>query len=217
MTGLRGDFHEDEIFKGLAWDNEELRGLTFANCTFNKCSFKEAAFRACRFQHCTLTRCDLSLATVDACTFSNTRFQDSKLIGIDWTKAAWGKKEIHRLLKALDFYGCVLNYSSLLGLTLAGAAIQKCIAKEVDLSEANLSQADCTYTDFAGSQFRHTDLTEADFTGATNYAINPQLNTLKKTKFSLPEALSLLYSLDIEIREPGDAASAGQGDWAGAK
>jgi hypothetical protein len=44
-------------------------------------------------------------------------------------------------------------------------------------------------------------LTQADFTGATNYAIAASLNTLKKTKFSLPEAMSLLYSLDIILTE----------------
>ena len=77
--------------------------------------------------------------------------------------------------------------------------IKKCTAKEVDFSEANLSEADCTFTDFTSSQFRHTDLSGADFRGASNYFIQPHLNTLKKTRFSLPEAMSLLYNLDIEI------------------
>jgi fluoroquinolone resistance protein len=58
-----------------------------------------------------------------------------------------------------------------------------------------------TLTDFSNSRFQHTNLTEADFTGATNYAIAASLNTLKKTKFSLPEAMSLLYSLDIILTE----------------
>jgi len=44
-------------------------------------------------------------------------------------------------------------------------------------------------------------LTEADFTGAKNYAIAASSNTLKKTKFSLPEAMGLLYSLDIVLTE----------------
>ena len=50
----------------------------------------------------------------------------------------------------------------------------------------------------------HANLTEADFTGAKNYAIAPGMNTLKKTKFSLPEAMSLLYNLDIKLTEYDD-------------
>jgi len=40
-------------------------------------------------------------------------------------------------------------------------------------------------------------LTEADLSKARNYLIDPGLNQLKKAKFSLPEAMSLLYNMDI--------------------
>jgi fluoroquinolone resistance protein len=71
----------------------------------------------------------------------------------------------------------------------------------VDFAEADLTLANCTFTDFTNSRFQHTNLTQADFTGATNYTIAPNLNTLKKTKFSLPEAMALLYGLDIVLTE----------------
>jgi hypothetical protein len=44
--------------------------------------------------------------------------------------------------------------------------------------------------------------TEADFTGATNYAISASHNTLRETKFSLPEVMALLSYLDIVLTEP---------------
>jgi hypothetical protein len=47
------------------------------------------------------------------------------------------------------------------------------------------------------SRFLHTTLT-----GASNYAIAANLNTLKGTKFSLPEAMNLLHSLDIVVTDP---------------
>jgi len=100
----------------------------------------------------------------------------------------------------------VLNYSSFSGLSLPKTSLKKCVAHEVDFSEANLKQADCTGTDFTNSQFRHTDLTEADFCGASHYVIRPDLNTLKQTRFSLPEALSLLYQLDIVIVDADEAS-----------
>jgi uncharacterized protein YjbI with pentapeptide repeats len=69
----------------------------------------------------------------------------------------------------------------------------------VNFAETDLTEADCTRTDFSEGRFLHTNLTEADFTGAAHYAIDATTNTLSKTKFSLPEAMSLLYSLDIVL------------------
>jgi hypothetical protein len=40
-------------------------------------------------------------------------------------------------------------------------------------------------------------LTKADFRKAFNYGIDFKFNNLKKAKFSLPEAIALLTSLDI--------------------
>jgi uncharacterized protein YjbI with pentapeptide repeats len=120
------------------------------------------------------------------------------LIGINWTDTAWEKGVF---LKPADFIHCALNHSSFLGLNLRKVGLTRCTAQDVDFAEANLTAADCSYTDFQDSRFLHTDLSEADFTGATNYAISPNQNTLKKTKFSLPEAMALLYGLDIVLTE----------------
>jgi uncharacterized protein YjbI with pentapeptide repeats len=79
--------------------------------------------------------------------------------------------------------------------------LRKCIAREASFEEADLTGADCQETDFSGSRFNLTNLTEADFRGAFNYTISPPDNTLKKTKFSLPEAMSLLHALDIVLTD----------------
>jgi hypothetical protein len=34
---------------------------------------------------------------------------------------------------------------------------------------------------------------------ARNYHINPETNTLSDARFSLPEAMSLLYAMDIRL------------------
>jgi uncharacterized protein YjbI with pentapeptide repeats len=118
------------------------------------------------------------------------------VIGLNWTEASWPKRG---LLNSLRFVRCILNHSTFMGLPLKKAIFRECIAKDVDFANANLTEADCTNTDFSQSRFFHTDLTHANFSGAQNYAIAAHLNTLKKTKFSLPDAMALLYSLDIEL------------------
>jgi hypothetical protein len=45
-----------------------------------------------------------------------------------------------------------------------------------------------------------TNLSGADFSHATNDAIDPTANRLKKTAFTLPEALSLLEAFDIVLQ-----------------
>ena len=78
-------------------------------------------------------------------------------------------------------------------------SLQECVARDVDFREADFTQADFTDTDFSESLFVNSNLTEVDFTNAKNYNIDASLNVLKKTKFSLPEAMSLLHSLDIVL------------------
>jgi len=123
----------------------------------------------------------------------------ARVIGVDWTETSQAASQ--NLFKPVDFLGCVLNYSTFMGLNLSKAVISKCLAKEVSFEETNLTQADCRFSDFTNSRFVRTNLTEADFTGAKNYAIADSFNTLKKTKFSLPEAMSLLDNLDICLTE----------------
>ena len=72
---------------------------------------------------------------------------------------------------------------------------------DVDFRECDLSQADFAGTDLADSLFLATNLTQADFSRARNYQIDPSQNIVDEAKFSLPEAMSLLYSMDIVLVE----------------
>ncbi len=196
------EYFEQE-FKSLSARGTQVVGVEFNGCVFVRCNFPEATFRACTFQDCEFRECDLSLVRVLDSQFRVTVFKDSRLPGINWTEAAWPRS---RFGKPFDFIRCQLNHATFMGLDLKKIAIQECVAHDVDFSEANLSQADCRKTDFHHSRFWQTNLTEADFTGALEYSISAQLNTLKKTRFSLPEAIGLLYGLDIVLVDP-DAVS----------
>jgi hypothetical protein len=51
----------------------------------------------------------------------------------------------------------------------------------------------------ADAKFENTILQKADLRSAFNYAIDPEINKIKKAKFSLPEVTGLLKKYDIEI------------------
>jgi uncharacterized protein YjbI with pentapeptide repeats len=124
--------------------------------------------------------------------------EESKIIGVDWTHADWSST---KLGDPIGFYKCDLSHSTFIGLSLKNIQINDCVAKNVDFREADLSEANFSDTDLSESLFNGTNLTEADLSQARNYDIDPGQNVLKRAKFSLPEAMSLLYSLDIILTE----------------
>ena len=199
LSGSEKEYNFQE-FKGLGLQNEHLERKIFMSCVFEKCSFRESTFLRCKFQDCKFQHCDLSLIILKECSFKNTLFENSEIVGVNWVNTNLAQMK-HVFAKPVDFVRCVLNYSTFMGLNLKNVMMTKCIAKEVSFEDADLSHANCTFTDFTDSRFLHTNLTETDFTDATNYSIAANTNILRKTKFSLPEAMSLLYSLDIVLKE----------------
>lgn len=185
----------DAVFEGLDLKGKAVTARSFYGCLFRNCDFTGVTFSSCRFNDCRFESCNLSLAVVRGSSFSNASFKDSKLAGVDWTVAAWPLK----LPGALEFTSCVLNDCNFFGLCLKGGRITKCLAREADFREADLSGADLTHTDFIGSLFGKTDLRGANLDQARNYAINISGNKVKDARFSLPDAMALLYCLDVKI------------------
>lgn len=97
---------------------EIIDHCTFTECTFSRCTFTDCRFRAC----------DLSLAKVHGSRFIDVRFEASKLVGIDWTKA--GDAVISKLFLSVPFDDCLLSYAIFFGLTLPRSRFVRCIARE---------------------------------------------------------------------------------------
>jgi len=190
--------HYDQIFEQTHLGRGDILCGEFIDCKFVKCSFDSAVFSNCRFSSCKFLECNLSLIQISGSSFPATRFEKSKLIGVDWTQGNWSQSEFNQLE---GFFDSVISHSTFIGLELKGIKINNCIAYEVDFREANLSKASFLGTDLAKSLFGNTNLAEADLSQARNYQIDPGSNILKDAKFSLPEAMALLYSMDIEIIE----------------
>lgn len=188
--------YADETFTGLHLAHARLTGSTFTDCTFSGCHFMEAVWSDCRFTGCTFRACDLSLVQLPGTGFSATRFEDCRLLGIDWTRAAWPRAISG---PPIGFWRSVISHSTFIGLSLPRLSLKDCTALDVDFREADLSRADFGGTDLAQTLFGSTNLAQADLSQARNYQIDPGRNSLKQARFSLPEALSLLYSLDIVL------------------
>lgn len=93
------------------------------------------------------------------------------------------------ILECCDFADMTVKKSS-----FVSCKVYECLFKQVNLSESKF-----TNCDLKKSTFHLCDLSKCDFTDATNYLIDPRTNNIKKARFSMPEAVRLLESLDIVL------------------
>ena len=89
---------------------------------------------------------------------------------------------------------CLFNDMSFPGYDFSSNEFSKC-----EFTECNLSKAVFARCRLEETSFSNSDLRGADFRRADGYVIDIHNNKLKGAKFSSPEALDLLASLQIEI------------------
>ncbi len=70
---------------------------------------------------------------------------------------------------------------------------------EVEFIQANLTNAIFNNCDLLGAVFQNTNVEKADFRTSYNYSINPQVNRIKKAKFSIHGIIGLLDAYDIVV------------------
>ncbi len=190
MNFSKDNYYREKLTK-LSFEKETIKAKDFEECEFESCIFVACKLEKCKFINCKFTECMLSAINPLDSRFIDVTFTNSKVIGFDWTKV--------QKVEDLSFSKCQVNYSNFKLMNLAKIKLVDCEAKEVDFIETDLTAGDFKNTDFEKSHFFKTNLTHADFKGAKNYYIDAKNNTLKKTRFSLPEALVLLESLDIIV------------------
>lgn len=190
-----------ESFDKLDFSQKEIIANKYDQCVFTGCIFTKTIFQACKFYDCEFRNCDISLIKVTDSTFSNNLIESSKAIGINWAEILIPSVKIYN---PVEFVKSNIDYSVFQGLDLREIQIFDCQAREVNFEDVDLSMADLRLSDFANSVFRRTNLNKANFTDAFNYSIDIQNNSLKGAIFSLPEAVSLLKLLDINLVDSSD-------------
>ena len=104
-----------------------------------------------------------------------------------------------QFLFEVDFDNCVLNLSSFYKLKLKKTRFKDSNLSEVDFTETDLAGSYFDNCDLSGARFERTILEKADLRTARNYSIDPELNKIKKAKFSIHGIAGLLDKYDIEI------------------
>lgn len=184
---------EDQTFVGQDFSGCSWRDQVFTSCVFENCIFIEADFSSAQFSDCRFKRCNLHLVRLDGCRLQEVTFEGSKVVGAELYRCA-GRFFSPR------FEGCMLMGCNFSEAKMKNGFFRGCKIHDCSFSSSQLVGADFREADLAGTTFHHTDLSKADFRGAMNYSIDPQANTVKKARFSVPEVLSLLDFLAIEYQ-----------------
>ena len=182
-------YFEEEKFTEI--DLNIIEGAEFMDCSFEGIDFTNTNFKntkilGCRFLHCNLS----GIVTLNS-SWSDTRFQDCKGLGINWSDS--------QRLNQLQFFDSLLRYSVFQEIECVSISFKNCDLTESDFSQAKIKECLFEGSNLSGVSFTGADLRKGDFRGALNYSIDPQWTKVKGAKFSLPEALSFLQSLEIFV------------------
>ncbi len=187
------NYHQNKIFDKISYKDVIVKDKEFSKCKFTNCDFSNITFVDCDFENCIFENCDLTTLKVNYSHFSNVIFNFCKMIGINWDEAS--------LPFTITCEDSNISYSSFYGMKLKKTKIIKCIAHDVNFSEADMQLSKFNHTDLQNSVFLNTNLTKANFENAFNYNGIDLINgKIKKAVFSMPEALVLLRNFDIILK-----------------
>jgi len=189
---MSGKYIQDGNFDQLDFTINPVPAGDYENCQFNNCNFSNFVFSAFVFTECLFTACNFSMAKLAGSAFRDVKFKDCKMIGLHF-------ESCNPFLFEAQFENCQLNLSSFYQMKIKKTKFLNCGLQEVDFTGADLTGGIFNTCDLAGATFDKTQLEKADLRTAYNYSINPELNKIKKAKFSLPGIAGLLDKYDIEI------------------
>ncbi|MCX2738885.1 pentapeptide repeat-containing protein [Pontibacter anaerobius] len=189
---MEGQTHEGKTFEKVVYANKPIKNREFEQCTFRNCDFSNADFSQNRFTDCIFIGCNLAMLKLHCSTLSDVVFRECKLTGVNFS-------ECEDILFTVRFENCILDYASFVGRKMAKTPFLHTSLKGADFSNANLANAVFGETDLERAVFSFTNLTGADFSTAFNFEIDPELNTVKKAKFSRHGLQGLLAKYNLQV------------------
>jgi uncharacterized protein YjbI with pentapeptide repeats len=128
----------------------------------------------------------------------NTSLQDIHFIGCKLVGVLFD--ECNPFLFSVNFENCVLKLAVFYKTNLKKTHFKNCNLQETDFTEADMTAAILDNCDLQRSIFHKTNLEKTDFRTSFLYSIDPELNKLKKARFSRMGVVGLLdkYGIDIE-------------------
>jgi uncharacterized protein YjbI with pentapeptide repeats len=192
--------YSDETFEG--WDGSRpgyagrpvLAEAIMVGCAFVDCTLSETSFRGSHLSECRFERCDVSLADFTDTVFQGVVFESCRLTGNHFDTLKTGALGI-----MATFDACDLSYCSFRKMDLTACRFTNCITTDAEFVQCELAGVSFDGTDLNRCTFHGNNLMTADLRGARNYVISPFGNRVTGMRVALPEALSLLSELSVDL------------------
>ena len=168
-----------------SFDREDYEKCEFVNCSFSDLS--NLNFISCTFKNCNLSNCKLSNTKLQG-----VEFLECKLLGLNFFQAKDFAFEVY-------FEKCLLDYASFDSKKLNKSEFKSCKMHEVNFTKADLSKSHFFNCDLYEAVFAQTNLSTVDFTSSSNFAIDPEINNIKRAKILSQDLFRLLTRHDIII------------------
>lgn len=184
----------DLVFTKVDFAEENIQGYEFEACSFRQCSFAHCDLSKVDFIDCQFENCNLMMAKPTDTGLKDVQFKGCKLVGFDFSLC-------NDFLFQVEFDSCQLDYAIFSKKKMKKTRFTKCSIVETDFTESDLTESVFHECQLDGSTFYYTILEKADLRTATNFNIDPEVNRIKKAKFSVFGLPGLLQKYDIKIGE----------------
>ncbi|WP_295614100.1 pentapeptide repeat-containing protein [Chamaesiphon sp. GL140_3_metabinner_50] len=193
-------FIEEKSFDKIDFTQTPLSKGEYEYCNFIKCDFSKSDLSDIEFLECEFLGCNLSLVTLARTSLKEVKFKDCKMLGVNFGNC-------NEFGFAVYFDACILNHSLFSDTTapikkrvkFRQTVFKNSLLHEADFTECDLTAAIFDNCDLTRTIFERTILEKADFRSSFNYSIDPELNRIKKAKFSRSGIAGLLEKYDLEI------------------
>ena len=189
---MHNHFVENKTFDKVNFKETVLLKGEYENCLFSTCDFSNTDLSNIKFMACKFDHCNLSMVLLGNTAFKEVSFTNSKMLGLRFDHCSAMAFEI-----TID--NCILNHGSFYKMKLKNTIFKSSNLEEVDFTECDLTAAVFDDCNLLKAVFENTILEKADFTTAYNYAFDPEINRMKKAKFSISGVAGLLQKYNIEI------------------
>lgn len=185
-------YEVEKTFDKIDFTQRSLPKGEYEQCRFINCDLSNADLSGINFSACSFSGCNLNMVNLAKTAFRDIKFSDSKMLGLHFGNC-------NPFGFAVQFDNCILNHSSFYHTKLKKTIFKDCNLREVDFTSCDLSGSTFDNCDLALATFHGSVLEKANFLTAFNYSIDPELNKIKKAKFSQMGIAGLLDRYDIEI------------------
>lgn len=178
-----------------AGDEARLQpGMTLEAVHLDGLDLSEARLPDLTLIDCTLEGVDLTLTDLTGAELRGVRFTACRLLGVD--AGAWRDEGLGLEVVLKE---CDLTHFQAVDLDLRGWTFEGGRAPGATFAGCDLRGVAFAGCDLEGAHFVRCDLREADLRGASGYAIDPTANRVRGLRAAVPEALSFLRMVGLEV------------------